>query len=69
MLLLRQAQLERELQQQRHHLLGVEARLRHIAQEDCTPADDVVIKQIPPLDVVAIAENCPGRARRTLYRQ
>jgi DNA-binding transcriptional MerR regulator len=60
MLLLRQAQLERELQRQRHHLLGVEARLRHIAQEDDMPADDIVIKQIPPLRVVAIADTAPG---------
>jgi DNA-binding transcriptional MerR regulator len=60
MLLLRRAQLEGELQRQRHHLLGVEARLRHIAQEDEMPADDIVIKQIPPLGVVAIADTAPG---------
>ncbi len=60
MLLLLQAQLERELQRQRHHLLGVEARLRHIAQEDDMPADDIVVKQIPPLGVVVIADTAPG---------
>jgi effector-binding domain-containing protein len=60
MLLLRRAQLERELQRQRHHLLGVEARLRHIAQEDDMPADDIVVKQIPPLGVVAIADTAAG---------
>jgi DNA-binding transcriptional MerR regulator/effector-binding domain-containing protein len=62
MLLLRQAQLEGELQRQRHHLLGVEARLRHIAQEDGMPADDIVVKQIPPLGVVAITDTAPGWA-------
>jgi DNA-binding transcriptional MerR regulator len=60
MLLMRRAQLERELQRQRHHLLGVEARLRHIAQEDDMPADDIVVKQIPPLGVVVIADTAPG---------
>jgi DNA-binding transcriptional MerR regulator/effector-binding domain-containing protein len=60
MLLLRQAQLESELQQRRHHLLGVEARLRHIAREDDVPADDIVVKQIPPLGVVAIADTASG---------
>jgi DNA-binding transcriptional MerR regulator/effector-binding domain-containing protein len=60
MLLLRRAQLERELQRQRHHLIGVEARLRHIAQEDDMPADDIVVKQIPPLGAVAIADTAPG---------
>jgi hypothetical protein len=53
MLLLRRAQLEGELQRQRDHLLGVEARLRHIAQEDEMPADDIVVKQIPPLGVAS----------------
>jgi DNA-binding transcriptional MerR regulator len=60
MLLLRRAQLEGELQRQRHHLLGVEARLRHIAREDDMPADDIVVKQIPPLGVVAIADTASG---------
>jgi DNA-binding transcriptional MerR regulator/effector-binding domain-containing protein len=60
MLLLRRAQLERELQRQQHHLLGVEARLRHIAQEDDMPADDIVVKQIQPLGVVVIADAAPG---------
>ena len=60
MLLLRRAQLEGELQRQQHHLLGVEARLRHIAHEDDMPADDIVVKQIPPLGVVAIADTAPG---------
>lgn len=59
MLLLRQAQLERELQRQRQHLLGVEARLRNIAQEDDMPSDDIVVKQIPPLGVVVIADTAP----------
>jgi DNA-binding transcriptional MerR regulator len=60
MLLLRRAQLERELQRQRHHLLRVEARLRHIAQEEDMPADDIVVKQIPSLGVVVIADTAPG---------
>ena len=60
MLLLRQAQLEHEVRQQRHYLLGVEARLRHIAQEDDMPADDIVVKQVPPLAVVVIADTAPG---------
>jgi DNA-binding transcriptional MerR regulator len=60
MLLLRQTQLERELQGRRHHLLGVEARLRQIAREDDLPADDIVVKQIPPVGVVVIADVAPG---------
>jgi DNA-binding transcriptional MerR regulator len=66
MLLLRQAQLERELHRQHHHLLGVEARLRHIAQEDNMPADDMVVKQIPPLSVVVIADTAPDWGRENI---
>jgi DNA-binding transcriptional MerR regulator len=60
MLLLRQAQLEDELARQRHYLLGVEARLRHIAREDDMPADDIVVRQIPPLGAVVISEKAPA---------
>ena len=59
MLLLRRAQLDGELLRHRHHLFGVEARLRHIAREDDMPADDIVVKQVPPLGVVVIAETAP----------
>src|SRR5580693_2102094 len=48
MLLLRRAQLEGELQRQRHHLLGVEARLRHIAQEDEMPEPCLDSEQVVP---------------------
>jgi len=47
MLMLRRAQLEHELQEHRNQLLGVEARLRSIAREGATPADDIVAKTIP----------------------
>lgn len=60
MLLMRRAQLEREVHRQQHLLFGVEARLRYIAREDEMPADDIVVKLIPPLGVVVIAENAPG---------
>jgi DNA-binding transcriptional MerR regulator len=62
MLLLRRAELERELQRRRHHLTGVEARLRHIAQEDDMPADDIVVKQVQPLGVVVITDTARGWA-------
>jgi DNA-binding transcriptional MerR regulator len=62
MLLLRRAELEHGLERQRQHLLGVEARLRHISREDDMPADDIVVKQIPPLGVVVIADAAPGWA-------
>ena len=52
MLILRRAQLERELDVHRNQLLGVEARLRYIAREGAMPADDIVVKTIPATGVV-----------------
>ena len=49
MLLRRRAEPERALERRRHHLTGVQARLRHIAQEDDMPADDIVVRQVTPL--------------------
>ena len=60
MLMLRRAQLEQELEEHRNQLLGVEARLRYIAREGVMPADDIVVKKIPVLGVVAIAAPAPA---------
>lgn len=60
MLILRRAQLERELQAHQNHLLGVEARLRSIAREGAMPADDIVAKKIPVTGAVVIAGQAPG---------
>jgi DNA-binding transcriptional MerR regulator len=60
MLILRRAQLEHELEEHKNHLLGVEARLRHIAREGVMPADDIVAKKIPAMGVVVIAGQAPA---------
>jgi DNA-binding transcriptional MerR regulator len=60
MLMLRRAQLEHELIEHKNKLLGVEARLRSIAREGAMPADDIVAKTIPAVDVVVIAGPAPG---------
>jgi DNA-binding transcriptional MerR regulator len=60
MLILRRAQLEHELIEHQNQLLGVEARLRTIAREGAMPADDIVAKTIPAIDVVVIAGPAPG---------
>jgi DNA-binding transcriptional MerR regulator/effector-binding domain-containing protein len=60
MLILRRAQLERELDQHKNQLLGVEARLRSIAREGAMPADDIVTKTIPAMGVVVISGQAPG---------
>src|ERR1700722_5955214 len=43
MLLLRRAQLERELAEHQRQLLGVESRLRYIEREGVMPVDDIVV--------------------------
>ena len=60
MLMLRRAQLEHELEQHQNQLLGVEGRLRSIAREGAMPADDIVAKKVPAIDVVVIAGQAPG---------
>jgi DNA-binding transcriptional MerR regulator len=60
MLALRRAQLERELDEYTSRLLSVEARLRYIEGEHAMPADDITVKKIPSLSVVAIGALAPG---------
>jgi DNA-binding transcriptional MerR regulator len=60
MLALRRAQLEQELDAYTSRLLGVEARLRYIEGEDAMPADDIMVKKVPALGVVAIGASAPG---------
>jgi DNA-binding transcriptional MerR regulator len=60
MLALRRAQLERELDEYTSRLLEVEARLRYIEGEHAMPADDITVKKIPELGVVAIGASAPG---------
>ncbi len=55
MLLLRRAQLEREIDEHQNQLLGVEARLRYIEREGTMPADDIVVKRIPAMAVVEVS--------------
>ena len=60
MLILRRAQLEQELEAHKDQLLGVEARLRYIEREGAMPADDIVVKKLPAIGVVVIAEPAPA---------
>ena len=60
MLVLRRAQLEQELEAHRNQLLVVEARLSYIAREATMPADDITVKRIPAMGVVAIAASAPA---------
>jgi DNA-binding transcriptional MerR regulator/effector-binding domain-containing protein len=60
MLVLRRAQLEQELEAHKNQLLEVEARLSYIAREGTMPADDITVKKIPAMGVVAIAAPAPA---------
>jgi DNA-binding transcriptional MerR regulator/effector-binding domain-containing protein len=60
MLLLRRAQLEQEIETRTSQLLGVEARLRYIEREAAMPADDITVKKIPAMGVIAITAPTPG---------
>jgi DNA-binding transcriptional MerR regulator len=60
MLALRRAQLERELDEYATRLREVEARLHYIEGENAMPADDITVKKIPSMGVVAIGAPAPG---------
>jgi DNA-binding transcriptional MerR regulator/effector-binding domain-containing protein len=60
MLALRRAQLEQELEEYTTRLREVEARLHYIEGENAMPADDITIKKIPPMGVVAISGTAAG---------
>jgi effector-binding domain-containing protein len=59
MLLLRRAELERQLEQDRSSLARVEARLRAIERED-ELADDIVVKTAPAQRLLAVERPIPG---------
>jgi DNA-binding transcriptional MerR regulator len=60
MLVLRRAQLEQKLETNKSQLLEVETRLTYIAREGAMPADDITVKSIPAMGVVAIAAPAPA---------
>jgi len=59
MLLLRQAELDRQIELGRSALSRVEARLRAIERED-EMADDVVVKTAPAQRLLAVSHSIPG---------
>jgi DNA-binding transcriptional MerR regulator len=59
MLLLRQAELERQIAANRSSLARVEARLRAIERED-ELADDVILKAVPDQRLLAVERPIPG---------
>jgi len=59
MLLLRRADLERQLEMDRVRLIRVQARLRAIERED-ELADDIIVKTAATLRLLAVARSIPG---------
>jgi effector-binding domain-containing protein len=59
MLKLRQAEIRRRVLDESDRLARVEARLRHIEQEDVVPTYDVVVKEVEPLKVAAVRDVVP----------
>jgi DNA-binding transcriptional MerR regulator len=68
MLALRRAQIETELDAQRAQLARVEARLRYLEREGTMTIDDIVQKQIPATQVVAIGGPVTEIVNRELAR-
>lgn len=59
MLRLKQAEIQEQLQEEQAQLAQVEWRLRRIEQEESMPAQEVVLKNIPALQVVSVRDIVP----------
>ncbi|MCA9906262.1 MAG: MerR family transcriptional regulator [Anaerolineae bacterium] len=59
MLMLRQAEIEREIEDEQARLARVAARLNQIAQEGKMPEQEVILKTLDPLRVMSIREIIP----------
>jgi DNA-binding transcriptional MerR regulator len=68
MLLLRRAQLEHELEEHQRQLLGVEARLAYIEREGVMPADDIIVKKIPAMAIVAVCSTAENYSNENMVR-
>jgi DNA-binding transcriptional MerR regulator len=60
MLRLRQAELQAQITVDRARLAQVEARLQLIEREGAMPADDIQVKQIPPVRVAELSATAAG---------
>ena len=74
MLMLRRAELERELEERRWQLASVEARLQQIEQENEPDPYEIVVKSVEPLPVASLRLTIPTVAEvgyycQTLYGQ
>jgi len=74
MLMLRRAEIERELQEKQFQLANVEARLQQIEQEGQPSPYEIVVKALAPLPVASLRQIVPAVNEmdyycRTLYTQ
>lgn len=74
MLMMRRAEIERELQEKQLQLASVEARLQQIEQEDQPSPYEIVVKAVAPLPVASLRQTVPtisqiGYYCLTLYEQ
>ena len=60
MIRMKQAELERQINEERSRLERVEERLRQIEQEGAMPAYEVVLKMVPPQQVAGLRQVVPG---------
>ncbi|GAB4113721.1 MAG: MerR family transcriptional regulator [Roseiflexaceae bacterium] len=67
MLMVRQAEIERELIEKRVQLAGIAARLKQIEQEGQPPAYEIAIKDLTSLQVIGVRELVPHVAEMGSY--
>jgi len=59
MLRLKRAEIQGQVRQEQARLARVEWRLRQIEQEETMPAQEVVLKKVPPIEIASVRDTVP----------
>jgi DNA-binding transcriptional MerR regulator len=68
MLLLKQSELEQEVEEAQNRLARVEARLRQIAREGQQPQYEIVVKKVTPFTIASLRQIVPTMDQMTTLR-
>lgn len=64
---LKQVEIQQQVQQEQARLARVEWRLKQIEQEETMPTQEVVLKKVPPIEVVSVRDIVPTTGISQLF--
>jgi effector-binding domain-containing protein len=69
MLRLKRAEIQEQVRQERARLARVEWRLKQIEQEETMPTQEVVLKQVPPIEIASVRDTVPTTGISQLFAE